>query len=101
MECSKTMSHWRTEIECHTAFQEGGAELMWAAKGITDQDVQWIASALANPAVRSTCPPRIRVRGMGSDTALTVVRGMTLNLLLHGSSSVNHGPRRLFSARAL
>jgi hypothetical protein len=67
------LSHWRTEIECHAAFQEGGAELDWGRKYITDKDAQWIASALANPAVRSTCPPRIRVRWMGSDTALIVL----------------------------
>ena len=53
----QTMSHWRTEIECHAAFQEGGAELDWGRKGITADDAKWIASALANPAVRSTCNP--------------------------------------------
>ncbi len=84
----KTMSHWRTEIECHAAFQEGRAALYWSNKDITDQDAKWIASALANPAVRFTCHPRI------------CVRGMILNLLLHGSSSVIVEPRHLFSARA-
>ena len=50
------LSHWRTEIECHAAFQEGGAEMKWDKKGITDQDALWIASALANPAVRRSVP---------------------------------------------
>ena len=71
----QTMSHWRTEIECHAAFQEGGAELDWGGKGITADDAKWIASALANPAVRSTCNPhsvRDECQGnwTGSDTAL-------------------------------
>ncbi len=56
------MSCWRSETECHAALQEGGATLCWSKKGITNQDAQWIASALANPAVRSTCiARRIRV----------------------------------------
>ncbi len=63
---------WRTEIECHAAFQEGGAELDWGEKRITAKHAQWIASALANQAVRSTCHPRSRVGGMqGSDASLT------------------------------
>ena len=72
------MSHWRTEIECHAAFQEGGAELDWGEKGITADDAKWIASALANPAVRSTCnphsvrdEPECQGNWTGSDTALT------------------------------
>ena len=46
------MSHWRSETECHAAFQMGDAELKWVKMNITDEDAQWIASALANPAVR-------------------------------------------------
>ncbi len=51
----KAVSCWRSETECHAAFYEGGAELNWDGKNITDQDARWIAFALANPAVRPTC----------------------------------------------
>ncbi len=46
---------WGSQTECHTAVQEGGASLDWGAyrglRDITDQDAQWLASALANPTV--------------------------------------------------
>jgi hypothetical protein len=38
--------------ECHAAIRAGGAKMDLGGAGITDQDVEWIAGALANPAVR-------------------------------------------------
>ncbi len=37
---------------CHAAVRAEGAELNWSYKDITDQDAEWIAAALTDPAVR-------------------------------------------------
>jgi hypothetical protein len=37
---------------CHAAMRAGGAHLMWSSKQFTDQDAEWIASALADLEVR-------------------------------------------------
>jgi hypothetical protein len=44
--------YFRTAAACHAAVRAGDAELDWFRKGITDQDTEWIASALADPTVR-------------------------------------------------
>ncbi len=53
---------WHSETECHAALKMGGlSKLKWRMENINDQHAEWIASALANPAVRHLQPPRIRV----------------------------------------
>ncbi len=37
---------------CHAAVRAEGAELNWSYQDITDQDAEWIASALTDPVVR-------------------------------------------------
>ena len=44
--------HFTDAAACRAAMRAGGAELDWFWKGITDQDAEWIASALADPDVR-------------------------------------------------
>ena len=44
--------HFRDAAACRAAILAGGVELDWSDKIITDQDAEWIASALADPAVR-------------------------------------------------
>jgi hypothetical protein len=47
-----------SEAACHAAIRQGDPNLNWNHCYITDQDAQWIASALANPVVRSVVPLR-------------------------------------------
>jgi hypothetical protein len=40
---------FESEAACHAAVREGGPELTWSSEAsFTDEDAQWIASALAN-----------------------------------------------------
>ena len=40
---------FESEAACHAAVREGGPELNWrSGASFTDEDAQWIASALAN-----------------------------------------------------
>ena len=43
--------HFRDAAACRAAIRAGGIELDLSDKVITDQDAEWIASALADPAV--------------------------------------------------
>ncbi len=48
-----------SEAACHAAIRQGGPNLKWDGTKIyfiTDQDAQYIASALVNPVVRSVVP---------------------------------------------
>ena len=45
-----------SEAACHAAIRQGGPNLKWDGREITDQDAQYIASALVNPVVRSVVP---------------------------------------------
>jgi hypothetical protein len=42
---------FESEAACHAAVLEGGPVLIWYHKNITDQEAEWIASALVNPVV--------------------------------------------------
>jgi hypothetical protein len=44
---------FESEVACHAAVREGGPELKWSSERFTDEDAQWIASALANHEVHT------------------------------------------------
>ena len=44
---------FESEAACHAAVREGGPELKWRSERFTDEDAQWIASALANHEVHN------------------------------------------------
>ena len=65
----KLIDMFESEAACHAAVREGGPELTWRSKRFTDEDAQWIASALANHEVHrvntqsdSTTAPMLEAR---------------------------------------
>ena len=64
---------FESEAACHAAVREGGPELTWRSKRFTDEDAQWIASALANHEVH-----RVNTQSDGTTVLLPNTRRLQL-----------------------
>ena len=73
---------------CHAAMRAGRSELKWSHRRITDQDAEWIGSALADPAVR-VFPTHFILTDIAVRHWQT---GTSAHAVVHASASLGHVP---------